>query len=155
MYFEICAKTIIFERTQCKRLIARHALLFELNVEMRVAVQLQNWTRNVTLNRERLQKQNVAATKIQAAARGFLLRKRLPRLKYEIQTHKQVRAAVLIQVKVFKFFFFNARTRRAPIVCGVRLVKSFGFYSPYGEVIVYGSGISANVKRFEWPQKVA
>jgi len=87
---------------QCKRLIASHALLFELNVEMRAAVQLQNWTRNVMLNRERLQKLNVAASKIQAAIRGFLVRKRLPQLKHELHMCKQGRAAVLIQVS-FQF----------------------------------------------------
>lgn len=90
--------TIIFKHIQCKRLIASHAFLFELNVEMRAAVRLKNWTRNVMLNRERLQKQNVAASKIQAAIRGFLIRKRLPQLKFELYMYKQVRAAVLIQV---------------------------------------------------------
>lgn len=79
--------------------MARHAFLFELGVEMRAAVQLRNWTRNVLLIRENLQKENAAAIKIQAIVRGFLIRKRLPQIMYELKMQKQMHAATLIQVK--------------------------------------------------------
>lgn len=79
-------------------MLAGHALLFEINVEMRAAVKLQSWIRNMMLNRKLLQKQNVAALKIQAAVRGYLVRKKLPQIKYELHLLKLVRAATLIQV---------------------------------------------------------
>lgn len=90
--------TIRFKYTQCKRLLAGHAFLFELKMEMRAAVQLQIWTRNVMLNRKHLQKENVAASRIQAFVRGFLIRKKLPKIKEELHNQKLVRAATLIQV---------------------------------------------------------
>jgi hypothetical protein len=89
-------------------LLAGHALLFEINVEMRAAVKLQSWTRNVMLNRKLLQKQNMAALKIQAAVRGYFVRKKLPLIKYELQIIKLVRAATLIQVIMnHKKTYFN------------------------------------------------
>jgi len=106
---------------QCKRLIASHAFLFELNVEMRAAVQLRNWIRHAMLNRERLQKQNIAASKIQAAIRGFLVRKRLPQLKYELRMYKQVRAAILIQVS----FQFKFRIQNISYICVYLILINF------------------------------
>lgn len=67
-------------------------------MKMRAAVQLQIWIRNVMLNRKHLQKENVAASKIQAIVRGFLVRKKLPKIKEELHIRKLVRAATLIQV---------------------------------------------------------
>ncbi|KAF0764759.1 protein abnormal spindle-like isoform X1 [Aphis craccivora] len=81
----------------CKRLLAGHVFLFELKMKMRAAVQLQIWIRNVMLNRKHLQKENVAASKIQAIVRGFLVRKKLPKIKEELHIQKLVRAATLIQ----------------------------------------------------------
>ncbi|XP_025421851.1 protein abnormal spindle-like isoform X3 [Sipha flava] len=46
---------------------------------------------------EALEKQNMAALKIQAAVRGYFVRKKLPLIKYELQIIKLVRAATLIQ----------------------------------------------------------
>lgn len=89
---------IKLKRVQCKRLVARHAFLFETNVEMRATVQLQHWIRNIMLIRKHLQKENFAATKIQAAIRGFLVRKKLPIIKHELYTQKLMRAATVIQV---------------------------------------------------------
>lgn len=91
-------------------MLAGHALLFEIYMEMRAAVKLQNWAKNVMLNRKLLQKQNVAALKIQSAVRGFLVRKRLPQIKHELHMLKYVRAATLIQVivnlkKVYNLFY--------------------------------------------------
>lgn len=86
-------------------MIAGHALLFELNMKMRAATQLQNWTRNVMLIRKHLQKQNVAATKIQAVIKGYLIRKKLPQIKYELHMQKQVRAVTLIQVNCHCYTF--------------------------------------------------
>lgn len=65
---------------------------------MRAVVQLQNWTKNVMLFRENLQKKNIAALKIQAAFRGYSVRKRFPQIKYELYMQKQVYAATMIQV---------------------------------------------------------
>lgn len=93
--------TIIFEYEQCKGLLAGHAFLIELNMEMRAAIQLQNLTRNVLLIRKNLQKNNVAAVKIQSVIRGYLVRKNLPKLKYELHTRKQTHAATKIQVKLY------------------------------------------------------
>ena len=90
--------TIKFKYTQCKRLLAGHAFLFELKMEMQAAVQLQIWARNVMLNRKHLQKENDAASRIQAIVRGFLVRKKLPKIKEELHTQKLLRAATLIQV---------------------------------------------------------
>lgn len=90
--------TMRFKHTQCKRLLVCKTLHFELNVEMRAAIQLRNWIKNVMLTRDHLQKENIAATRIQAAVRGFLLRKKLPQLKIELHTQKQMHAATLIQV---------------------------------------------------------
>lgn len=84
--------------TQCKRLLAGHAFIIELNMEMRAAVQLRYWTRNVMLTRKHLQKKNFAASRIQAAVRGFLVRKKLPQLKDELHKQKEIHAALLIQV---------------------------------------------------------
>lgn len=67
-------------------------------MKMRAVVQLQIWIRNVMLNRKHLQKENVAASKIQAIVRGFLVRKKLPKIKEELHIQKLVRAATLIQV---------------------------------------------------------
>jgi len=67
-------------------------------MKMRAAVQLQIWIRNVMLNRKQLQKKNVAASKIQAIVRGFLVRKKLPKIKEELHIQKLGRAATLIQV---------------------------------------------------------
>lgn len=92
--------TIRFKYKQCKRLLAGHAFLYELKMEMRAAVQLQIWTRNVMLNRKHLQKENMAASRIQAIVKGFLVRKKLPQIKEELHTQKLVRAATLIQVNV-------------------------------------------------------
>jgi len=50
------------------------------------------------LNRKHLQKKNVAASRIQAMVRGFMVRKRLPKIKEELHIQKLVRAATLIQV---------------------------------------------------------
>jgi len=73
-------------------------------MEMRAAVQLQIWTRNVMLNRKHLQKEKVAATRIQAIIRGFLVRKKLPNIKEELRTRKLVQAATLIQVNCHIFY---------------------------------------------------
>lgn len=67
-------------------------------MELRAAVQLQHWIRNIMLIRKHLQKENVAATKIQAVIRGFLIRKKLPRIKHELYIQKLMRAATVIQV---------------------------------------------------------
>jgi len=67
-------------------------------MKMRAAVQLQIWIKNVMLNRKHLQKENVAASKIQAIVRGFLVRKKLPKIKEELHIQKLVQAATLIQV---------------------------------------------------------
>lgn len=96
---------LIFKYTQSKRLLVGHAFLFELGVEMRAAVQLRNWARNVVLIRKNFQRENVAASKIQAVVRGFLLRKRLPQIKYEFQMREQVYAATLIQVNISTFIY--------------------------------------------------
>lgn len=95
----------MFKYTQCKKLIAGHAFLIELNVKMRAATRLQNWTRNVVLIRKHLQKQNIAATKIQAIIKGYLVRKKLPQIKYELHKQKQVRAVTLIQVNYHCYIF--------------------------------------------------
>lgn len=70
---------------------------------MRAAVKLQKWTRNVLIHKH-LQKKNIAASKIQAAVRGFLIRKKLPQLITDINTQKQNYAATLIQVFIIKNF---------------------------------------------------
>lgn len=79
-------------------MLVGHAFLFELKMEMRAAVQLQIWTKNVMLNRKHLQKENFAASRLQAIIRGFLVRKKLPKIKEELYNQKLVRAATLIQV---------------------------------------------------------
>lgn len=79
-------------------MLASHAFLIELNLEMRAAIQLKNWTKNVMLFRKHLQKKNMAALKIQAVFKGYLIRKKLPQLKYELYLQKQVYAATRIQV---------------------------------------------------------
>lgn len=79
-------------------MVARHAFLFELKVEMRAAIRLQNWIRNEILTRKHLQKKNAAATKIQAVTRGFLVRKKLPQIKHELTVAKLGRVATKIQV---------------------------------------------------------
>lgn len=98
--------TIQFEHTQCKWLLAGHAFITELNMEMRAAVQLRNWTKNVMLTRKHLQKKNFAASKIQAAVRGFLIRKKLPQLKNKLYMQKRVHAASLIQVHFLIYTYF-------------------------------------------------
>ncbi|KAE9525583.1 hypothetical protein AGLY_014110 [Aphis glycines] len=90
-------RRLALETLECKRLLAGHVFLFELKMKMRAAVQLQIWIRNVMLNRKHLQKENVAALKIQAIVRGFLVRKKLPKIKEELHIQKLVRAATLIQ----------------------------------------------------------
>lgn len=83
---------------QCKKWLAGHACLVKTEIEMRATVTLQKWTRNVLI-RKYLQRKNNAAIKIQAAVRGFLLRKNLPNLINQLQIKKQSRAATIIQVK--------------------------------------------------------
>ncbi|XP_008182570.1 protein abnormal spindle isoform X2 [Acyrthosiphon pisum] len=46
---------------------------------------------------ETLEKENLAASRIQAIVRGFLVRKKLPKIKEELHNQKLVRAATLIQ----------------------------------------------------------
>lgn len=45
-----------------------------------------------------IKEKNNAATKIQAAFKGFIIRKKLPVLKEQLSMEKQIRAATLIQV---------------------------------------------------------
>lgn len=87
-------------------MIASHAFLIELNLEMRAAVQLKNWTRSVMLIRKHLQKEKTAAIKLQASVRGFLVRKNLPKIKYELHLQKLMQAATKIQVN-FLFLFYR------------------------------------------------
>lgn len=74
---------------------------------MRAAVQLQNWTRNVMLIRKRLQKENSAAIKLQASIRGFLVRKKLPKIKHDLHVQKLMRAATMIQVNCLFLLYKN------------------------------------------------
>jgi len=61
------------------------------------------------LNRKHLQKENVAASRIQAIVRGFLVRKKLPKIKEELHNQKLVRAATLIQVNC-QYYSYNHTT---------------------------------------------
>lgn len=79
-------------------MLASHAFFIELNLEMRAAVELHNWTKNVLSFRKHLQKKNMAALKIQAIIKGYLTRKKLPQIKYELYLQKQMYAASRIQV---------------------------------------------------------
>ncbi|XP_060855887.1 protein abnormal spindle-like [Metopolophium dirhodum] len=85
--YELLKKSTIVLQTHVRGYLARRRwpqLKYSMEAKHRLAF-------------ETLEKENVAASRIQAIVRGFLIRKKLPKIKEELHNQKLVRAATLIQ----------------------------------------------------------